>query len=254
VVRLGRKKRRSRAPQRPRTQQQARRQRSRSLERSSSEDISDCPRMPTASAVPVESSPQSPEQAPEPNQAAQDSYVSPEAHASVLTGSSKDFAGYLMSLQMRQRCTMVAYNDRGVLHLPLLMKVLLDSSCMYVTMHTGLACYILHLHVRPGIEDWCCCRRHSLSTSCVYRFHFAGHLLIRPNINASFCALAERCKIRSLLSRAWAHLPDLVMQVSAHSCCMGFAINPTMELAYNKLCLAVQSSSSSLIYAGMPEL
>ena len=27
----------------------------------------------------------------------------------------------------------------------------------------------------------------------------------------------------------------------------------TMELAYNKLCLALQSSSSSLIYAGMPE-
>jgi len=44
------------------------------------------------------------------------------------------------------------------------------------------------------------------------------------------------------------------MQVSAHSYCMGFAVNPTTELAYNKLCLAVQSSSSSLIYAGMPEL
>jgi len=250
VVRLGRKKRRSRALQRPRTQQQARRPRSRSLERSSSEDISDCPRMPTASAVPVESSPQSPEQAPEPNQAAQDSYVSPEGQASVLTGSSKDFAGYLMSLQMRQRCTVVAYNDRGALCVAVATA---DESSAGLIMHV-LACYILHLHVRPGIEDWCCCRRHSLSTSCVYRFHFAGHLLIRPNINASFCALAERCKIRSLLSRAWAHLQDLVVQVSAHSYCMGFAVNPTMEMAYNKLCLAVQSSSSSLIYAGMPEL
>ncbi|DBA97026.1 TPA: hypothetical protein ACH3X3_012907 [Trebouxia sp. C0006] len=93
---------------------QAGRQRSRSLERSSSEDVSDSPHMPTASAAPV-GSPQSPDQAPEPNQAALDSYVSPEAHASVLTGSSKDFAGYLMSLQMRQRCTVVAYIDRGAL-------------------------------------------------------------------------------------------------------------------------------------------
>jgi len=87
----------------------------------------------------------------------------------------------------------------------------------------------------------------------VYRFHSAGHLLIRPNNTASFYALVERCKIRSLLSRAWAHLQDLVMQVSAHSYCMGSAVNPTMELAYDKLCLAVQTSSSSLIYAGMPE-
>ena len=42
------------------------------------------------------------------------------------------------------------------------------------------------------------------------------------------------------------------MQVSAHS--MGFAVSPTIELACNKLCLALQSLSSSLIYAGMPEL
>ena len=114
LVRLGPKKRRSQAPQRPRAHQQARPQRSRSLERSSSEDVSDCPRMPTASAVPF-GSPQSPIQAPEPNQAAQDSYVSPEAHATVLPGFSKDFAGYLMSLELRQRCTVVAYNDRGAL-------------------------------------------------------------------------------------------------------------------------------------------
>ncbi|DBA72297.1 TPA: hypothetical protein ACH3X2_010542 [Trebouxia sp. C0005] len=107
MVRLGVKKRRSRAPQRPRTQQQARRQRSRSLEGSSSEDTSDRPRMAPASAAPIGGS-QSPDQAPDPSQAAQDSCVSPEAHASVLTCSSKDFAGYLMSLQMRQRCTMVA--------------------------------------------------------------------------------------------------------------------------------------------------
>ncbi|DBA79965.1 TPA: hypothetical protein ACH3X1_008168 [Trebouxia sp. C0004] len=33
----------------------------------------------------------------------------------VRLGSSKDIAGYLMSLQMRQRCTVVAYNDRGAL-------------------------------------------------------------------------------------------------------------------------------------------
>ncbi len=70
--------------------------------------------MPTASAAPVRS-PQSPDQAPEPNQAAQASYASPEAHASVLPGTSKDFAGYLMSLEVRQRCTVVAYNDRGAL-------------------------------------------------------------------------------------------------------------------------------------------
>jgi len=41
----------------------------------------------------------------------------------------------------------------------------------------------------------------------------AGHLLIRSNNIASICALVERCKIRSLLSRAWAHPQDLVMQV-----------------------------------------
>ena len=45
----------------------------------------------------------------------QDSYVSSEAHAFVLLGSSKDFAGYLISLRMRQRCTVMAYNDRGAL-------------------------------------------------------------------------------------------------------------------------------------------
>jgi len=152
VVRLGRKKRRSRAPQRPRTQQQARRQRSRSLERSSSEDISDCPRMPTASAAPVDSSPQSPCQAPEPNQAAQDSYVSPEAHASVLTGSSKDFAGYLMSLQMRQRCTVVAYNDRGALCVAVATA---DESSAGLIMHV---CDYAHwaglLYIAPACEAW----------------------------------------------------------------------------------------------------
>ena len=42
-------------------------------------------------APPIESCPQSPHQLPEPNQAAQDSYASPEAHAFVLTGSSKNF-------------------------------------------------------------------------------------------------------------------------------------------------------------------
>ncbi len=157
LVRLGRKKQRSQAPQRPRTQQQARRQRLQSLDRSSSEDVSDCPRVPTASAAPVKSSPQSPGQPLEPNQAAQDSYVSPEAHASVLTGISKDFAGYLMSLQLRQRCTVVAYNDRGALCVAVATAD--ESSAGLIihvcTMHTKLACYILHLHVRPGIEDWC---------------------------------------------------------------------------------------------------
>ena len=69
----------------------------------------------------------------------------------------------------------------------------------------------------------------------------AGHLLIRPNLNASFCALVERCKTRSLLSRTSAHLQDLAMQVKAHSYCKGFAVNPTVELAYNTICLAVQS-------------
>ncbi|DBA72298.1 TPA: hypothetical protein ACH3X2_010543 [Trebouxia sp. C0005] len=78
------------------------------------------------------------------------------------------------------------------------------------------------------------CMRHSLSMSCVYCCHFAGHLLMRPNLNASFCALAERCKTRSLLSRTWAHLHELVMQVKAHSHCKGFAVNSTTELADKK--------------------
>jgi len=151
VVRLGPKKRRSKAPQRPRTQQQARRQRSRSLERSSSEDVSDSPRMPTASAAPV-GSPQSPDQAPEANQAPQDSYGSPEAHASVLTGSSKDFAGYLMSLQIRQRCTVVAYNDRGALCVAVATA---DESSAGLIMHV---CDYAHwaglLYIAPAFEAW----------------------------------------------------------------------------------------------------
>ena len=75
------------------------------------------------------SSPQLPVQPPGTNQAAQDSYASPKALASVLTGSSKDSACYLKSLQMQQRCTVTGVHC--VLQLPLLMKILLDS-CMWL--------------------------------------------------------------------------------------------------------------------------
>ena len=91
--------------------------------------------------------------------------------------------------------------------------------------------------------------RHSLSMFCVYCFHSAGHLLISPISTASFCALAARCNIRLLLSTAWAFLEGLVMQVSAYSYCIGFVVNSTVELPYNKLDLAVESLSSWFMLA-----
>ncbi|DBA78204.1 TPA: hypothetical protein ACH3X2_008165 [Trebouxia sp. C0005] len=109
--------------------------------------------MAPASAAPIGGS-QSPDQAPDPNcnQAAQDSCVSPEAHASVLTCSSKDFAGYLMSLQMRQRCTVVAYNDRGALCVAVATA---NESSAGLIMHV---CDYAHwaglLYIAPAFEAW----------------------------------------------------------------------------------------------------
>ena len=107
--------------------------------------------MASAGAAPV-GGPHGKDQAPEPNQAAQDSYVSPESHASVLTCSSTAFAGYLMSLQMRQRCTVVAYNDRGALCVAVATA---NESSAGLIMHV---CDYAHwaglLYIAPAFEVW----------------------------------------------------------------------------------------------------
>ena len=59
--------------------------------------------------------------------------------------------------------------------------------------------------------------------------------------------------MRPLLSRAWACLQDLDCTFLETAISIQLHDNPTMQLAYNLLCLAVQSLSSRLIYAGMPE-
>ena len=87
---------------------------------------------------------------------------------------------------------------------------------------------------------------------CVYRFHSAGHLLIKPNSTASFCALAARCNIRSLLSTAWAHLQGLAGKCLQLLHCICSQLHSGAAL-YNKLALAVESLSSSVVFAGMPE-
>ncbi|DBA90079.1 TPA: hypothetical protein ACH3X2_004283 [Trebouxia sp. C0005] len=88
-----------------------------------------------------------------------------------------------MSLQMRQRCTVVT--DRGALCAAVATA---DASSAGLIMHETQLEHVLCVPLS------------------------AGHLLIRPNLNASFCALVERCKTRSLLSRTSAHLQDLAMQ------------------------------------------
>ena len=46
------------------------------------------------------------------------------------------------------------HSDRGTLFVAVATaaEVLLDS-CMHVTLHIGLACYILYLQMRPGTVD-----------------------------------------------------------------------------------------------------
>ena len=45
--------------------------------------------------------------------ASEDSWSSPDAHAAFLTGNSNGFADYVSRLRYRNRCSLVAYNDRG---------------------------------------------------------------------------------------------------------------------------------------------
>ena len=105
-----------------------------------------------ASPATVDSRPQSPDQPPEPNQAAQDSQVSPNARASLLTGSSKEYAGYLMSLQIRQRCTVVAYNERVALCVAVAFA---DEGSAGLVVHV---CDYAHraglLNIAPASEAW----------------------------------------------------------------------------------------------------
>lgn len=47
------------------------------------------------------------------DQAAEDSWGSPDVPAALLTGTSSGFADYQSRLRMHDRCTVVAFNDRG---------------------------------------------------------------------------------------------------------------------------------------------
>lgn len=101
---------------------------------------------------------QLPEHQPGEDQSAEDSWDSPDMPTSMLKGRSSGFEDYKSRLQMRDRCTVVACNDRGA---QCVAVATAEERADGITMNASVPYKLCHLHtLAHQVWGMFCCAGH----------------------------------------------------------------------------------------------